>query len=204
MGFSRQNSWSGLPLPSPGDLPNLGTKPGPSHITDTKYGTYFTIWATREAQAYSFTITFYLWMVWAAQKSVFCKLSMPRKIEMCLSFVDTKTRSHSGPSTWLFFRFFAAAHMALCRGFHYAQDLMLWFLLCVLVFLWSLWMVFSVSSSLLERALQKQTWCSQCGPTTAGYNTNWGQDIDYSRSLEDYPHFTISSQIFYHICIWPL
>ena len=29
MGFSRQEYWSGLPLPSPGDLPNPGIKPGP-------------------------------------------------------------------------------------------------------------------------------------------------------------------------------
>ena len=27
MGFSRQEYWSGLPLPSPGDLPDPGTKP---------------------------------------------------------------------------------------------------------------------------------------------------------------------------------
>ena len=27
MGFSRQESWSGLPCPSPGDLPNLGIEP---------------------------------------------------------------------------------------------------------------------------------------------------------------------------------
>ena len=27
MGFSRQEYWSGLPLPSPGDLPNPGTEP---------------------------------------------------------------------------------------------------------------------------------------------------------------------------------
>ena len=26
MGFSRQEYWSGLPFPSPGDLPNLGIK----------------------------------------------------------------------------------------------------------------------------------------------------------------------------------
>ena len=29
MGFSRQEYWSGLPVPSPGDLPNSGTEPGP-------------------------------------------------------------------------------------------------------------------------------------------------------------------------------
>ena len=27
-GFSRQEYWSGLPFPSPGDLPNPGTEPG--------------------------------------------------------------------------------------------------------------------------------------------------------------------------------
>ena len=28
MGFSRQEYWSGLPFPSPGDLPNPGIQPG--------------------------------------------------------------------------------------------------------------------------------------------------------------------------------
>ena len=28
MGFSRQGYWSGLPFPSPGDLPEPGIKPG--------------------------------------------------------------------------------------------------------------------------------------------------------------------------------
>ena len=32
MGFSRQGSWSGLPFPSPGDLPNLGIEPGSSAL----------------------------------------------------------------------------------------------------------------------------------------------------------------------------
>ena len=29
VGFSRQEYWSGLPFPSPGDLPNPGIEPGP-------------------------------------------------------------------------------------------------------------------------------------------------------------------------------
>ena len=29
MGFSRQEYWSGVPFPSPGDLPNSGIEPGP-------------------------------------------------------------------------------------------------------------------------------------------------------------------------------
>ena len=32
MGFSRQEYWSGLPLPSPGDLPNPGSKLGLLHL----------------------------------------------------------------------------------------------------------------------------------------------------------------------------
>ena len=32
MGFSRQEYWSGLPFPSPGDLPNPGIEPGVSRI----------------------------------------------------------------------------------------------------------------------------------------------------------------------------
>ena len=32
MEFSRQEFWSGLPFPSPGDLPNLGTEPGSSAL----------------------------------------------------------------------------------------------------------------------------------------------------------------------------
>ena len=35
MGFSRQEYWSGLPFPSPGDLPNSGIKPrSPALQTD--------------------------------------------------------------------------------------------------------------------------------------------------------------------------
>ena len=32
MGFSRKEYWSGLPFPSPGDLPNTGTEPGSSAL----------------------------------------------------------------------------------------------------------------------------------------------------------------------------
>ena len=35
-GFSRQEYWSGLPFPSPGDLPNLGIEPwSPAFQADT-------------------------------------------------------------------------------------------------------------------------------------------------------------------------
>ena len=45
MEFSRQEYWSGLPFPSPGDLPDSGFKPGDSCIA----GRFFTVWVTMEA-----------------------------------------------------------------------------------------------------------------------------------------------------------
>ena len=45
MGFSRQEYWSGLPFPSPGDLPGPGIEPRSPALHR-----FFTIWATREAQ----------------------------------------------------------------------------------------------------------------------------------------------------------
>ena len=41
MGFSRQECWSGLPFPSPGDLPDLGIKPA-SLVPPTLAGRFFT------------------------------------------------------------------------------------------------------------------------------------------------------------------
>ena len=37
MGFSRQESWSGLPFPSPGNLPTQGLNPGLPHCRQTLY-----------------------------------------------------------------------------------------------------------------------------------------------------------------------
>ena len=45
-GFSRQEYWSGLPFPSPGDPPTPGTEPGFPHIV----GRRFTVWATTEVR----------------------------------------------------------------------------------------------------------------------------------------------------------
>ena len=49
MGFSRQEYWSGLPLPSPGDLPNPAIKPV-SLTSPTLGGRSFATTATWEAQ----------------------------------------------------------------------------------------------------------------------------------------------------------
>ena len=45
MEFSRQEYWSGLPFPSPGDLPNPAIEPR----SPTLQADAFTVWATREA-----------------------------------------------------------------------------------------------------------------------------------------------------------
>ena len=39
MGFSRQECWSGLPFPSPGDLPNPGIEPGSPALQVESYST---------------------------------------------------------------------------------------------------------------------------------------------------------------------
>ena len=45
LGFPRQEYWSGLPFPSPGDLPN----PGSPNLGSCIAGRFFTKWATKEA-----------------------------------------------------------------------------------------------------------------------------------------------------------
>ena len=49
MEFSRQGYWSGLPFPSPGDLPDRGIDPG----SPTLQANAFTVSATRVAQVYT-------------------------------------------------------------------------------------------------------------------------------------------------------
>ena len=48
MGFSRQENWSGLSCPPPGDLPNLGVEPV-SLKSPELAGRFFTIRVTWEA-----------------------------------------------------------------------------------------------------------------------------------------------------------
>ena len=48
MGFSRQEHWSGLPFPSPGDLPDTGIKPA-SFLSPALAGRFFTSCVAWEA-----------------------------------------------------------------------------------------------------------------------------------------------------------
>ena len=54
MGFSRQECWSGLPCPPPGDLPDPGIEPE-SLMSPALAGGFFIIRPTWEAQAPSWT-----------------------------------------------------------------------------------------------------------------------------------------------------
>ena len=49
MWFSRQECWSRLPFPSPGDLPNPGNEP---RVSPAIAGRRFTVWATGEASGF--------------------------------------------------------------------------------------------------------------------------------------------------------
>ena len=51
MGFPRQEYWSGLPFPSPGDLPNPGIEPRDRTQVPRIAGRRFILWATKEAKA---------------------------------------------------------------------------------------------------------------------------------------------------------
>ena len=50
MGFSRKKYWSGLPFPSPRDLPNPGIEPRDRTRVYRIGGRCFNLWATREAK----------------------------------------------------------------------------------------------------------------------------------------------------------
>ena len=54
--LSRQEHWSGLPFPSPGDLPDPKTEPRPPGIG--RSGQFFAIWPTREAQLHTYIHSF--------------------------------------------------------------------------------------------------------------------------------------------------
>ena len=54
MGFSRQEYWSGLPFPSPGNLPNPGIEPGSPALQElfTKWATKGNRWTSKSALLY--------------------------------------------------------------------------------------------------------------------------------------------------------
>ena len=56
MGFSRQKYWNGLPLPSPGDLPDPGIKPGSlTLLVDSRITFCFGLWMQSETRKWPFS-----------------------------------------------------------------------------------------------------------------------------------------------------
>ena len=127
-GFSRQEYWSGLPCPPPGDLPDPGIKPT-SLMSPTLAGRFFTISATWEVQnviyldSYStspFHITFFPLEVCIQVSSlsfrglisfyywiIFCFLNVPQFI-----IIHSPTEGHLG-----YFQVLATCYKHLCAGF---------------------------------------------------------------------------------------
>ena len=68
MGFSRQEYWSRLPLPSPGDLPDLGMEPE-SPASPALAGRFFTTSATWEALSIDGFLLAYQYTGWSTNAS---------------------------------------------------------------------------------------------------------------------------------------
>ena len=79
MGFSRQECWSGLPFPSPGDLRYPGIKPGLLHCRQTLYclshqGSLTAglkeFFSTRWPHCHQRSVTLGTWLLWFMESSL--------------------------------------------------------------------------------------------------------------------------------------
>ena len=73
MGFSRQEYWSGLPCPPPGELPDPGIKPE-SLMSPALAGGFFTTSTTWEAPTRGRECNNYPWRSFMSLRQVFCIL----------------------------------------------------------------------------------------------------------------------------------
>ena len=76
MGFPRREYWSGLPFPSPWDLPNPGIEPASPALG----GRFFTTEPSGEPlsdSSYIFLIIFFFWIIllWSFPRALFCSVS---------------------------------------------------------------------------------------------------------------------------------
>ena len=62
MGFSRQEYWSGLPFPTPGDLPDPGIEPK-SLMSLALAGSFFTTSTTWEVWASLYFLLSQIWLI---------------------------------------------------------------------------------------------------------------------------------------------
>ena len=87
MEFSRQEYWSGLPFPSPGNLPDLGIE---LCIT----GRFFTIWATREAKILQIKILCFSFFSRSWSRVFLLLFSFEKITEIAGSCKGSTERSH--------------------------------------------------------------------------------------------------------------
>ena len=99
MGFSRQEYWSGLPFPSPGDLPNPGLllcRHTPYHLSH------------QESQSCGFSSN-YVWMSeldhnegWAPKNWCFWTVVLEKTLESPLDYREIKAVNHKGNQPRIF------------------------------------------------------------------------------------------------------
>ena len=101
MGFSKQEHWSELPCPTPGDLPNPGTELA-SLTSPALAGGFFTTSATWEAlNQVLLCLYFIFWLDVASMEWIVALFLQPRKEDNCyyLSFRTTMELTRACGST---------------------------------------------------------------------------------------------------------
>ena len=103
MGFSRQEYWSGLPFPSPRDLPSSGIEPrSPALWADS------TIWATREACKWKSLGCVWLYgTLWTIQSMEFPRLQYLEWVAFPFS------RGYSQPRDWTQVSYISVRHFTI-------------------------------------------------------------------------------------------
>ena len=108
MRFFRQECWSGLLFPYPGDLPDPGIEPGSSalQVNSSIAGGFFTNWATREALPLRFISLLIFWYISFRTYCLFLKWD--HTIHNCIfsQWYMSQTFSHNIDTSWhVFFSF---------------------------------------------------------------------------------------------------
>ena len=83
MEFSRQEYWSGLPFPTPVDLPNPGSET-PSLVSPALVGGFFTSRATWEAHIFNRVVKKKKWQTWK-EKIILKKIKIKKMKEVVRS-----------------------------------------------------------------------------------------------------------------------
>ena len=93
MGLSRQESWSGVPCPPPGDLPNSGIKPV-ALMSPALASIFLTTSAPWEIRCLlEFTQIQVLWLVVLSNQLIFrCPSALPCFVELCREHAIYKSR----------------------------------------------------------------------------------------------------------------